>query len=204
MMRRLRPLSYVLLLLVSVPLLFLSGCQRPEPEVTISATLAALVPPPTPFLTPQSGQAPPTPEIQPPAMPGLPTYDGTLTPDPTRPVAAGEENYLTHTIGPGETLAYIAQRYGSSVEELMRINNLAGADLLLAGQSVLVPGSVSVTSPDFKIIPDSELVYGPAARDFSVRSFAEHYNGYLVQHQEEVEGQLLAGPEIVSLIAHRF
>lgn len=204
MMRRLRPLSYVLLLLVSVPLLFLSGCQRPEPEITISATLAALVPPPTPFLTPQSGQAPPTPEIQPPAMPGLPTYDGTPTPDPTRPVAAGEENYLTHTVGPGETLAYIAQRYGSSVEELMRINNLAGADLLLAGQSVLVPGSVSVTSPDFKIIPDSELVYGPAARDFSVRSFAEHYNGYLVQHQEEVEGQLLAGPEIVSLIAHRF
>ncbi|RMG98614.1 MAG: LysM peptidoglycan-binding domain-containing protein, partial [Chloroflexi bacterium] len=102
------------------------------------------------------------------------------------------------------TLGYIAQLYGSSIEELQTVNNLTDSDFLSVGQEILVPVQASLVGPDFKIIPDSELVYGPAAKAFDVRTFANPYNGYLLTYQEEVEGVLLAGPEIVSLVAHRF
>ncbi len=57
----------------------------------------------------------------------------------------------------------------------------------------------------FKIIPDSELIYGPRAQGFDVRRFVTQFeNGRLLTYQETVEGHPLAGPEIVSLIAHRY
>ena len=46
-----------------------------------------------------------------------------------------------HVIKPGETLAAIAQKYGVTVAELMRLNNLRNANRLYAGQRlVITPG----------------------------------------------------------------
>ncbi|MFW5943359.1 MAG: LysM peptidoglycan-binding domain-containing protein [Chloroflexota bacterium] len=207
-----RYLFSALLLFALAPLLLSSGCQRPEPQVTVGATVVPLRAPPTPFVTPfladamggAVGAPPPTPEIQAPPAAELPAYQGTPTPDPPHSAGDSMQNVLSHTVAAGETLANIAQRYGSTVEELMNINDLASGDLLYAGQELVVPGGATVVGPAFKIIPDSELVYGPAARDFNVRSFVETHDGYLLQHHEEVEGQVLAGPEIVRLVADRF
>jgi LysM repeat protein len=207
----------VLLLLV---LVLLTACQRPEPQVTISATLAPLVPPPTPPITPlpaaalggENVQIPPTPEIQPtpslapqPAtpQPQLPPYEGTPTPDPTQGYVGGEL-LLSHTVAPGETLVSIAQRYGTEPEELIQMNGLEDGDFLFAGQVLQVPGGATILSPSFKIIPDSELVYGPAAADFDVAATVASYGGYLASYQEAVEGQMLSGAQIVQLLADRF
>jgi LasA protease len=51
-----------------------------------------------------------------------------------------------------------------------------------------VPGGSTATGPRFKIIPDSELVYGPAARDFDVATFLAYFDRYLARYVEEVEG----------------
>ena len=215
MMRSWRALGPVSLILM----FFLAGCERPEPQVTVFATVASLSPPPTPPITPLAGLAggenvlvAPTPEIQPSptlappralAPSDLPGYDGTPTPDPTQGFAGGEF-LLSHVVLPGETLATIAQRYGARPEELIEMNGLENADFLFAGQVLQVPGGTTIISPSFKIIPDSELVYGPAAADFDTAGTVVRFGGYLASYQEEVEGRQLGGTQIVQLLADRF
>ncbi len=196
-------------------LLALAGCERPDPEVTVVATLAPLLAPPTPPITPIAAEAigsegiliAPTPEIMPPPAvapaPGLPLYEGTPTPDPTQGFVGGEM-LLSHTVAPGETLALIAQRYGSSPDELIQMNELDNGDFLFAGQVLQVPGGATIISPGFKIIPDSELVYGPAAADFNTEATVAGFGGYLAHYEEVVEGRLLSGAQIVQLLADRF
>lgn len=200
----LRPFLFYLLFL---PLLILIGCERPDPEAAVFVTPGATRLPPTPFLTPFSGDAPlpPTPEQSPQDAIAKPTYFGTPTPDPPHNTAVSTNgSTTTHTVGVGETVGYIAQLYGSNVEQILELNQLDNSNLLFVGQSLLVPTGATLVSPTFKIIPDSELVYGPAAVGFDVRNFASLFGGYLLTYEETVENQLLAGPEIVSLVAHRF
>lgn len=196
-------------------LLFLTACERPNPEATIEATLAPVVAPPTPFITPLSMEAlegdfvgiAPTPEISPPPPaapePSLPQYEGTPTPDPTQGFVGGE-HLLSHTVAPGETLMMIAQRYGTNPEELIEMNSLEDGDVLITGQVLQVPGGTTIISPSFKIIPDSELVYGPEAKDFDTEATVARFGGYLASYEEEVEGQILSGAQIVQLLADRF
>lgn len=199
---------FIFLLLLSF---LLGGCVRPDPDTTIMVTSAAAAWAPSGQANVNLGQEAggavdtPTPAL-PTVAPGLPVYAGTPTPDPTRPgdVASDGRQLLTHTVQQNETLGYIARNYGSTAEELMALNNLTEADFVQVGQVLRVPGDAALISPAFKIIPDSELVYGPAAADFDVRAFASSFGGYLLSYQEAVEGQPLAGPEIVQLVADRF
>lgn len=194
-------------LLVAVLLLLaLGACERPDPQVTVIATrLTPLELPPTPLVTPFGGLAPAEAGPTAVAMPTLPTYFGTPTPDPPHQTAVGSDQPAAiHIVGAGETLGYIAQLYGSSVAELQTLNNMGTSDLLYAGQSLLVPGQSALIGPEFKLIPDSELVFGPAAANFDARAFVSLYQGYLLRHQEEVEGRLLAGPELLMLVAERY
>ncbi len=193
--------------------ILLASCERPDPETAVFVTPGQTSsPPPTPVLTPFSGGGapPPTPEQSPAMAVAKPTYFGTPTPDPPHETAVtlndstSESGTTTHTVGSGETLGYIAQLYGTTIEQLLEFNQLDNSNLLYVGQSLLVPTAANQTTPDFKIIPDSELVYGPAASGFDVRQFAELYDGYLLNYEEMVENQLLAGPEIITLVAQRY
>jgi murein DD-endopeptidase MepM/ murein hydrolase activator NlpD len=56
-------------------------------------------------------------------------------------------------------------------------------------------------SPAFKVIPDSELVYGPYSASFDIPAFIESQQGYLAQYQEEVDGVTLSGPQVVARVA---
>ena len=190
-------------------LVFLAGCERPDPETAVFVTPGQTnIPPPTPVLTPFSGNGPlpPTPEHSPADAVAKPTYLGTPTPDAPHETAVTSNGTTTttHTVGVGETLGYISQLYGTTIDQLQELNQLDNSNLLFAGQTLLIPSSANQVGSDFKIIPDSELVYGPAAAGFDVRHFAELYGGYLLNYQESVENQPLAGPEIASLVAHRF
>jgi LasA protease len=190
----------------------LAACERPDPEV---ALVPSAVPPLLP-VTSASGETvlermllepPPTPVVHPPAADSLPAYWGTPTPDPPRAVGgigAGNSELLMHTVNVGETLSQIALLYGSTIEDLVAANNLVNSNIIAVGQILLIPGRETFTGSSFKIIPDSELVYGPAAKGFDVYTAVSGYNGYLLRHVEEVEGQLLSGAEIVQLVANRF
>ena len=57
---------------------------------------------------------------------------------------------------------------------------------------------------EFKIIPDSELVYGPMSIWFDLKGFIEQQSGYLSGYIEEVEGNLLSGKEIISMVSKNY
>jgi murein DD-endopeptidase MepM/ murein hydrolase activator NlpD len=125
--------------------------------------------------------------------------------DPTHP-------FITPTLGPGsyvvergDTIGSIAIRFGVGVDAFIQLNGLTNPDALEIGQSLLIPvPETEQPGPNFKIIPDSELVFGPAAHDFDVVEFLEGKNGYLKDYREEVEGIDRSGPEIVQYIAWHY
>ncbi len=190
----------------ALPLMFfillLAACERPDPEVTILSTGGLTAVPPTiaALTFEQIGLAPPEPA---PPTPTAPVYAHTPTPDPPRydPQSVGGQQ--THTISAGETLGYVSQLYGVTLEEVLALNEMHINDILHIGQQIRIPGQESQVGPAFKIIPDSELLFGPAAKGFYVRQAAASYNGYLLRYSEQVEGKQLEGPEIVELVAHR-
>lgn len=139
----------------------------------------------------------------------VPVYGAVPTPDaPHYEVNPNTVGTTTgsHTVVVGETLGTIAQRYGTTVEELISLNDLTNPDVINVGAQLQVPGATieQVIGPDFKIIPDSELVYGPAAAGFDTRAFLEGLGGRVVGFTESVEGQTMTGPDIVQLVADRY
>lgn len=183
--------------------LTLAGCVRPGSKAT---TLATSEPGLIPAASSPVGDSslPLQAQLGTPA----PDYAGQPTPDTAHydTGVSGAATMGNHTVAAGETLGLLAQRYGTTVQELMQLNDLTNPDLVQVGQTLQVPGSEiqQVISPDFKIIPDSELVYGPAARGFDARAFVTGLNGHLLRHREEVEGQTMDGPAILQLIADRY
>ncbi len=62
------------------------------------------------------------------------------TPSPTSiPIAATATPPFTYTVQPGDTLYFIAERFGTSIEALVALNNLRDRNLILAWQQLLVP-----------------------------------------------------------------
>jgi LasA protease len=110
-----------------------------------------------------------------------------------------------YSVQSGDTLGIIAQKYQISLDDLIQANELVNPNLLSVGQVLTVPVPLPGTPGlDFKVIPDSELVYGPLSADFDIGAFIREQGGYLQRHEEEVEGQLLSGIEIVSRVAREF
>ncbi|MBT3189887.1 MAG: M23 family metallopeptidase [Anaerolineae bacterium] len=56
----------------------------------------------------------------------------------------------------------------------------------------------------FKIIPDSELVYGPASLLLNMEIYLKGKNGYLKSYQQEVDGEILSGTEIITRVAQDY
>ena len=65
-------------------------------------------------------------------------------------------NYITITIAKGNTLSEIAKSYGTTVQELVSINNIANPNLIYAGNTLKVP---STTSGGAGNDPLGEIVY---------------------------------------------
>lgn len=152
---------------------------------------------PTPTLAPFSVQLPPT------RVPGAPIL--SPTPDSPRVLPTPRVDPGQHVVQAGDTLGTIAQQYGVSLQALMQANGLSDPNLLSVGQALTIPApSPGDQGPDFKIIPDSELVYGPSSARFEVDSFVQREGGYLAGYNEEVDGEILSGAEIVTRVAQNY
>jgi murein DD-endopeptidase MepM/ murein hydrolase activator NlpD len=126
------------------------------------------------------------------------------TPNPT-PLGYGEGTGVElHTVQSGETLSLIAAVFGCTIEEIVAANDLTSADSIVAGQALRIPTMATRTGPSLKLIPDSELVYGPATIHFDLEGFIARRGGYLAGYAEQVEGELRTGPDIVQIVSQRF
>jgi len=112
------------------------------------------------------------------------------------------ESYI---VQPGDTISIISQKFGLRPEAIIQSNALINPNFLEVGQVLSLPANTSMgTGPSFKIIPDSELIYGPYNMVFDPASFIQSKGGYLASYAEEVDGQMLTGAQIVERIAREY
>lgn len=138
--------------------------------------------------------------LPPTRIPGAPIF--TPTPDQPHELPSLRTKSEQYVVQPGDTLGRIAMGYGVSLEQLAQVNSLPNPNLLEVGQVLNIPApEPDYIGPSFKIIPDSELVYGPASAIFDVPAFIQSQGGYLATYKEEVFEEELSGPEIVQRIA---
>lgn len=154
--------------------------SQPAPvEATQGSFIPATRPPGVPILTP---------------TPDNPHHLPTLRADP-----------IPYVVQAGDTLGEIAQEHSISLEVLIEANELLNPNLLEINQQLVVPPPIpGRPGPDFKIIPDSELVNGPASAHFDVAAFVQSQGGYLHSYSEEVGEKLLSGAQIIERVARDF
>lgn len=119
---------------------------------------------------------------------------------------------ITYTVRRGDTLQAIANRAGKTPAELMRLNNIRDADRIYIGQvlrlgtktAVETKPIVTYNGPDEYLLPDSEIVYSPAYKDFDIGAAARNAGGYLTSYREFVGGRTRTGPEIIQMLANEF
>lgn len=171
------------------------------PTTSIGAP-TAVVPLSSVESTPLGAEAP-APTLPPTRDPNLPIY--TPTPDAPRGLPTLRGDYIEYVVQPYDILTSIAEQFGVTLESLIAENNIFDPNTLEVGQILRIPPQTpSNMGPDFKIIPDSELVNGPMALYFDVEAFVDAQPGYLKNHHEDVDGRSMGGPQIVERVATEF
>ena len=137
----------------------------------------------------------------------------TPTADAPHALPTLRQNAAQYTVQTGDTLGSIAQSYGISVNALEQANGISDPNLISVGQTLNVPqpGQGQVGS-SFKIIPDSELVYGPASAQFDAAAFIKNAGGYLANYTEavndptlpDVNGKTLTAAQIILEVAQDY
>lgn len=135
-----------------------------------------------------------------------------LNAPPPKPVS------ITYQVKRGDTLQLIATRNQKTVQQLVQLNHLKSANTIYIGQ-VLQIGVTTVKSqpkpaapkpiivhpgPSDWLLPDSEIVYGPAYKNFDVAAVAKKYGGYLLDYREYYGGKLYTGPQIIQELSEQF
>ena len=129
----------------------------------------------------------------------------TPTPDPPRVLPTLNSQSQIHIVTPGETLAIIAAKYGVLWGSIATENKITNPDLLSIGQSLVIPPlQPSGTGSPYKVIPDSELVFGPASVLLDMDSFLPAQSGYLLNYSEELDNEPWSGVQVVSRVAREF
>ncbi len=129
----------------------------------------------------------------------------TPTPDPPRNLQAIRSEPVDYTIQPGDTLGKIAKNYQVSVSMIVEENQIVNPDLIEVGQTFTIPAAEpGPKAPGFKIIPDSELINGPSVVQFDINNFIQKQNGYLRSYQEDYNGKIYSGAEIIEKISNEY
>jgi len=130
----------------------------------------------------------------------------TPTPDLPHALPTQREFPDQYTVQGGDTLGTISQSYGITLEALMQANGLNEASVLYVGMVLNIPPIEADPNPgsSFKIIPDSELVYGPASAQFDLPSFIQSQGGYLASYMQDVNGETLSGEQIIARVAQGY
>ncbi len=138
------------------------------------------------------------------SLPGAGAAPIVPTPDPPLSFEMPEPLPESYVVQAGDTLSAIASQFGTTVEQLTALNALGDPSLIPVGQVLALPSSRTVFGPAFKILPDSELVRGPATASFDIAGYVRMLPGYISSFTEMVDGVTIDAAEIVRRVADDF
>jgi LasA protease len=182
------------ILFVLLVIVLLGGCSRKQDPTAVPAVLG--VPGATPTLVPTNAAE----KAEQALLPGSSTTglpDLGAMPAPTAPPQV-------YVVQSGDTLYGIARRFGCDPEQLIQVNQIDNPSLLQVGQQLKIPFTSADAGPDLQLLPNSEFVNGPAYVNFDTAAFVSRQGGYLAAYEENVDGRILSGAEIVDLVAHHY
>jgi len=129
----------------------------------------------------------------------------TPTPSPPQPLPTLRTEDIYYTVQWGDTIKKIAYRYNLLPEQIINANGITNPSLIYTGQQLLLPApKTSGPGPDYKIIPDSELIRGPFSIRFQINPFINNQAGFLKEYKVDVDGEELTAAEIVSKISQDY
>ena len=129
----------------------------------------------------------------------------TPSPDPERNLPPYRTTSETYYVKSNDTLGTIANNFGVSIQAIAQENQLTDINLLSIGQELIIPPPIpSSPAPDFKLIPDSELVNGPYNAQVDLEGFIQNKGGFLARYSQEVDGEILKGFEVVKLVSRNY
>ncbi len=182
----------------------LSACKTSQPS-DLSITPASIWAPGQIATTTAMALGSPTLSytIPPTRVPGSPEL--TPTPDAAHYQAGTEHGPQTYVVQSGDMLSAIAQKYSVSLQALAQANNIADVNSLKVGETLTIPVvPPQPTGPAYKIIPDSELVYGPLSTLTDVDAFIHSKGGYLANYTQDVNGETLTAAQVVVRAAQSY
>ena len=124
------------------------------------------------------------------------------TADAPHSLPAIRNQFEAYTVQPNDTLRAIAERYQITLDMMIEANDLSNPDILSIGQVLQIPPPLlAAPGSDYKIIPDSELVYGPYGNYFDLDAFINSQSGQLSIYHEEVNQEMVDGAQIIRMVS---
>ncbi len=136
------------------------------------------------------------------STPVFDTPTPSMTPEPTATQLSANTPPMIYYAQSGDTLTGLATRFNVHPFEIVSPEAVPEEGLIPAGQMLMIPQRLVTTTSNVKLIPDSEVVYSPAAVDFDTETFVETIGGYLTDYDEymSINGRVTGG-EIVEIAA---
>lgn len=176
----------------------LSACVRPWGSTSIFDIRAVSTPQPTLFVPPGTPQLVETPVEIPISTPAMQAEEDIPPFEPT-------PQPKTYIVQQGDTLGNIARQFNVDLALLIAANKLSNPDRIDVGQELIIPMIEDFPQgPDFIILPDSELVFGPSTTTFKMGAFVENQPGFLKNYHEDRNGEAYSGTELIEKIARDF
>ncbi|MGQ0605141.1 MAG: peptidoglycan DD-metalloendopeptidase family protein [Anaerolineales bacterium] len=131
-------------------------------------------------------------------------YSGA-TPVPTRSLFGPGEK-LPYTTQSGDYVVVLAKRFNTTIEEILAANpGLPVTTTLPSGMPLQIPSYyLPLGGTPFKIIPDSELVYGPAQKAFSIAAYLELQPGPVKRYSAFVNRQQRDAAATIGYVARQY
>lgn len=115
-----------------------------------------------------------------------------------------------HIVQRGESLSLIAQQYGTTVQTLAALNNIADPNRIEVGQVILLPSETTVLAPNVTILPDARFVRGPDSILFDTFTYVAQQPGLIRTVTDAVTTnaangagfeETLSGAEVIERVA---
>ncbi len=196
------PLAKILIPLLVFPLLALA-CSTFQPAPPAASPTRA-----------SAAQQQPVPAAS--ASPGIPTIAAPFlaaagqsapapTPDQPHVLPTMRAEAKDYTVQPGDSLNNIARENGVTLNDIVTANGIENPDLLSVGQELRIPPPTpKETGPSFKILPDSELVYGPVSAYFNVAGYLSQRRTALSSYSEDIGGEEWTAARSVQRVAEQY